>query len=218
MTDPIPIDLRKFVESTYTIVPRDDEEKIADNLIGIMAAGFDKSESLKAIMEQVAKFVFRQFGFSEVAIGFKDKKEPIWRYEVALGFTKEIEAKMFRTRYDRDDMYSQERFPFIRMGKTAQLNVAEGLPINETDKYDRPYRWTNKREAPTEFLPGDFIDVFMMDEKKEIIGWIEVSGPKGAKQPPRATVRWLELIASVCSEVVRFRNAAESHAAGPKPT
>ncbi len=219
MTDPIPNNLRRFIETTYTIVPRDDDEKIADNLMEIIAAGIDRRQSLKSVFEQVARFVFRQFGFSEICIGLRDRKEQIWRYEVALGFTKEIEAKIFRTRYDREDMYSQERFPHIKTGRLSELNIAEGRPINETDKYDRPYRWTANRTAPTEFLPGDFIDVWMIDDKKEYIGWIEVSGPRGGKQPPRTTVRWLELLAGVCSDIVRSRWSEEgSVSATPKTT
>ena len=216
MADPISPEFRRHVETFYTLVPRDDDERVADNLIDIMAAGMDRKQSLKSILEQVARFVFRQFGFSEVAIGLKDRREPVWRYEVALGFTKEIEARIFRTRYDRDDMYSQERFPNIKIGKLAELNIAEGRPVIETDKYDRPYRWTANRTAVTEFLPGDFIDVWMVDEKKEFIGWIEVSGPKDKKQPPRSTVRWLELLASVCSEIVRYRWGEEAASAATR--
>lgn len=216
LADSISPEFRRHVENIYTLVPKDDGERIADNLIDIMAAGSDRKQPLKSVLEQVARFVFRQFGFSEVAIGLKDRREPVWRYEVALGFTKEIEARIFRTRYDHEDMYSQERFPNIKIGKLSEFNIAEGRPVNETDKYDRPYRWTAKRTELTEFLPGDFIDVWMVDEKKEFIGWIEVSGPKDKKQPPRSTVRWLELLASICSEIVRTRWAEEGAVAAPR--
>jgi len=202
-------EFRRLLETMYSPVPKDDNERILNNFIDLMALGSDRRQPLKAVFEQVARLVFRQFGFSEVAIGLKVKKEDIWKYEVAFGYTKDVEAKLFRTRYDRDDMYSQERFPNIKTGRLSELNVAEGLPLIETDKYDRPYRWHAKRTSFEEFLPGDFLDVWMLDEKKEIIGWIEVSGPKDKLQPPRSTLRWIELLASLCAEIVMLRWAEE---------
>lgn len=209
-SDTIPAEYRRFVEDTYSLISKNDEEKILDNLIDIMALGMDGKQPLRSVLEHVERFVFRQWGFGEIAIGLKDKREDIWKYEVTLGFPKAVELKLARTRYDRADMYSQEKFPNIKTGRLSELNVAEGLPIIETDRYDRPFKWGAKRTDLTDFLPGDFLDFWMLDDKKEIIGWIEVSSPKGGKQPPRATVRWLELVASICSEIVRSRYAEEA--------
>jgi len=212
----IPSDFKRFVETFYAPVPRDESERIAMNFVDLVSLGSDRRQPLKVFFDQVMRFIFRQFGFSEIAIGLKDRNEEVWRYETAFGFTKEVEAKLFRTRYDRSDMYSQERFPNIKIGRVSELNVAEGLPEEETDKYDRPYRWHTKRQSPEEFLPGDFIDSWMLDEKKEIIGWIEVSGPKDRKQPPRSTVRWIELLACLSSEVVRCRRAEDDLVMRPR--
>lgn len=209
-------EFRRFVESLYSPLSKDENERIVDNLIDLLAIGSDRRQPLKTFFDQVVRFVFRQFGFSEVAVGLKERRDEVWRYEAALGFTKEVEAKIYRTRYDRADMYSQERFPNIKTGKLSELNVAEGLPEVETDKYDRPYRWHGKRLAHEDFLPGDFIDFWMLDEKKEIIGWIEVSGPKDKRQPARISVRWIELLASLCSEVVRYRWAEEDALSRPR--
>jgi hypothetical protein len=209
-------DLRRFVENLYSPVPKDDNEKTVQTLTELMAIGSNRHQPLKTFFDQVVRFVFRQFGFSEVAIGIKERREDVWRYESAFGFTKEVEAKLFRTRYDRADMYGQERFPNIKTGKLSELNVAEGLPEVENEKYDRPYRWRAKRTSNEEFLPGDFLDFWMLDEKKEIIGWIEASGPTDKKQPTRSTVRWLELLASMCSEIVRSRWAEEGPVGKPR--
>jgi len=164
--EPISPEFRRHLETTYSPIPKDEGEKIADSLIDLMVLGSNRRQSLKAFFEQVVRFAFRQFGFSEVAIGLKERNEDIWRYEVAFGFTKDVEAKIFRTRYDRDDMYSQERFPNIKTGKLSELNVAEGLPLIETDKYDRPYRWNAKRTSHEDFLAGDFLDFWMMDRRR----------------------------------------------------
>ncbi|MBN1677250.1 MAG: hypothetical protein JW880_01795 [Candidatus Thermoplasmatota archaeon] len=203
----ISADLRRFLESKYPLISKEEDEKIVQTLTDLMAIGTDRMQPLKSFFDRVLKFVFRQFGFTEVAIGIKERNEDVWRYEAVFGFKKEVEAELLKTRYDRDDMHSQDRFPNIKTGKLSELNVAEGLPEVETDLYDRPFHWRGKRTTYEDFLPGDFFDFWMLDEKKEIIGWIEVSGPIDRMLPPRTTVRWLELLASVCSEVLRYRSA-----------
>jgi len=205
-------DLRKFLENKYSLIPKDEDEKIVQTLTDLMAIGTDQMQPLKVFFDRVLRFVFRQFGFTEVAIGLKERNEDVWRYEAVFGFKKDVETMLLRTRYDHDDMYSQARFPNIKTGKLSELNVAEGLPEVETDKYDRPFQWRGKRMTHEDFLPGDFLDFWMLDEKKEIIGWIEVSGPIDKKQPSRTTVRWLELLASMCSEILRYRYAEQESA------
>jgi hypothetical protein len=205
----ISTDLRRFLESKYPLIPKDEDEKTVQNLRELMTIGTDRMQPLKNLFDRVVRFVFREFGFTEVAIGLKERNKDVWRYEVTFGFKKDVEAKLLMTRYDHDDMYSQDRFPNIKTGRISELNVAEGLPEIETDKYDRPYRWRAERMTYEDFLPGDFLDFWMLDERKEIIGWIEVSGPIDRKQPSRTTVRWMELLASICSEILRCRFAEE---------
>jgi len=203
----ISTDLRRYLDSKYPLIPREEDERIIQTLTDLMAIGTDQMQPLKTFFDRVLKFVFRQFGFTEVAIGLKERNGDVWRYEALFGFKKEVEAELFKTRYDHDDMYSQDRFPNIKTGRLSELNVAEGLPEVETNIYDRPFHWRGKRMTYEDFLPGDFFDFWMLDEKKEIIGWIEVSGPIDRKQPSKTTVRWLELLASMCSEVLRYRYA-----------
>jgi len=199
-------DLRRFLESKYTLIPRDEGERIVQNMMDLLVTGTDTKQTLQTFFDRTMRFIFRHFGFAEVAIGLKEMDADVWRYVAAFGFRKEVEAELFKTRYDRDDMYSQDRYPNIKTGRFSELNVAEGLPEAETGMYDRPFRWRSKRTSYEDFLPGDFLDFWILDEKREIIGWIEVSGPVDNKQPSRTTVRWLELLASMCSEILRCRH------------
>ena len=159
--DSIPPEFRTYIETSYTFIPKNDEERIADNLIDLAAAGMDTKQPLKVVFEQVAKFIFRQFGFSEVAIGLKDRKDPVWKYEVALGFSKDTELRILKVRYNKDDMYSQETFPNLKLGKLSELNVAEGLPPSEADMYDRQKMLNPKRTSSADFMLGDSIDIWM---------------------------------------------------------
>jgi hypothetical protein len=51
-------------------------------------------------------------------------------------------------------------------------------------------------------IEGDYIDFYMLDPEKEIIGWIEVSNPRDGKLPNSKTIRWLEIIASAAGAIV----------------
>lgn len=206
-SETVPESLRRCLESEYPLIPKGEDERTVQTLIDLMAMGTDRTQPLKTFFDHVLKFVFRQFGFTEVAIGLKERDEDVWRYESVFGFKKEVEAELLKKRYDRDDMYSQARFPNVKTGKLSELNVAEALPEVETSLYDRPFYWRGKRMTYDDSVPGDFFDFWMLDEKKEIIGWLEVSGPVDRKLPSKATVRWLELFAGLCSEVLRYRLA-----------
>jgi hypothetical protein len=203
----ISADLRRHLESKYPLVPKNEDERIVQTLADLMAIGTDPRQPIETFFDRAMRFIFRQFGFTEVAIGLKERNEDVWRYKSVFGFKKEVEAELLRTRYDHDDMYSQARYPNIKTGRLSELNVAEGLPEVENGKYDRPFRWRGERRTLDDFLPGDFLDFWMLDEKREIIGWIEVSGPVDKNQPSKTTVRWMELLACMCSEILRYRYA-----------
>ncbi len=203
----ISTDLRRHLESKYPLVPKNEDDRIVLTLADLMAIGTDPRQPIETFFDRTMRFIFRQFGFTEVAIGIKERNENVWRYKSVFGFKKEVEAELLRTRYDHDDMYSQDRYPNIKTGRLSELNVAEGLPEVENGKYDRPFRWRGERTTFDDFLPGDFLDFWMLDEKREIIGWIEVSGPIDKKQPSKTTVRWMELLACMSSEILRYRSA-----------
>lgn len=203
--DPISVEYRKHLELLYSVVPKDELERIIENVVTILEVGQDRKQTLKTIMEHVAKTISRVFGFREVSVGLKERNADIWKYEVLYGFGADTEAKIYRVRYDRADMFSQETFPNIKTGRLSEFNPVEGMPVTETDAYNRPFRWGQPRQTLDEFHAGDFLDFWMYDSKKEIIGWIEVSAPMTGKLPPRTDVRWIELIAAICSYFVRQR-------------
>ncbi|HJX04209.1 MAG TPA: hypothetical protein VJ489_00155 [Thermoplasmata archaeon] len=59
-----------------------------------------------------------------------------------------------------------------------------------------------KREGFDVFHEGDYIDVFMYSPSKELVGWFELASPLTRKLPPRMTIRWLELLATICGDIV----------------
>jgi len=200
---------RMFIEDKYSFVLKDAEEKIIDSLITWMELAMDRKQPLKTVLEQAAKLIFRQFEFREVGIGLKSRTSETYKYEVLFGYKREIVDSFLELEYTLDDMVSQDRFPYIKMGRRSELNPAEGLPDEERILFNRPYQLTARRVSMDDFLEGDYLDIWMYGPNKELIGWFELANPVNGKLPTRRTIRWIELIAGVCSSVVLQRWAEE---------
>jgi len=208
-TDPVDSQYKTLIERGYAPIPRDQLEKIIEGIFGIIETSNDRRNSLKSILEQVAKTIFRLFEFDEIGIGLKSRRDGLYRYEVLFGYRGVIVDDFKKIAYTYDDMVSYDKFPFIKTGKYSDLNPVEGLPDEEKHLFNRPFELQEKRDLPDEFHEGDYIDFWMYGYNKEIIGWFELSSPRNRKLPPRATIRWIELIANICSSIVQRKWAEE---------
>ena len=214
ISDQIDGQFRQYIESKYSPIPRDDHEKLIDALIGLMEHGRDRRQSLHSFLEQATRLIFRFFALDEIVIGLYDRKQKDYYIEVVFGYRSELAAEYKKLRYDQEDMVSQDRFPNIKIGKLSELNPVEGLPESERKLFNRPFMGADARKSLDEFHEGDYIDVWMRDPRKNIIGWIEVSRTRDGKIPSRITVLWLEFIASICAGVVNQRWLHEDRARG----
>ncbi len=202
---PIDPQLRKYIEMTYSPIPRDDQEKFIDAIVSLIELGRDRKQSLHTFLDHVAKTIFRFFAFDEIGIGLYNRFENNFHYEIVFGYQGDLATEYLKIKYDHDDMVSQDRFPYIKTGKLSELAPVEGLPETERKLLNRPYAGSLARGAGDEFHEGDYIDFWFYGHQNEILGWIEVSKPRSGKLPTRKTVRSIEVVASVCSYVIRQR-------------
>ncbi|MBN1677251.1 MAG: hypothetical protein JW880_01800 [Candidatus Thermoplasmatota archaeon] len=194
--------LRQHIEAKYRPVAMNDREKLMEALVGLMEHGRDQRESLHSFLDQAAHLISRLLGFDEVVIGLYDREEKDYYHEVVLGYQNDIAAELRRLRYSHEDLVGQRKFQSVRIGKLSEFNPVEGLPESERKLLSGPFTGTDVRRALDEFHRGDFIDTWMRDPRKNLVGWIGVSHPRNARLPPKISVLWLELIASICAHVV----------------
>lgn len=206
--DPIDREYRAYIESSYSPVPKDEQEKIIDNVITLVEMGHDSKQTLKSTLEYAARMVFKLFHFQRVSVGLRSRKDGYYRYEVIFGHGKDIEEAMRKVKYNYEDMVSNERFPYIKIGRLSELDPAEGVPEWEKDWY-MPFALAERRKSRDEFHEGDYIDVWMFSQNRELIGWFEIAGPISKKLPPRNDVRWIELIGAICASIVTHKWAEE---------
>jgi hypothetical protein len=201
---------RAFIEDHFTLVPGDADEKIIGSIISVMEMATDKRHSLKTVLDQVARLIFRHFDFREVGIGLKSRTSDVYKYEVLIGFMPDIVDSFRKLKYTHEEMVSQERFPSIKTGRLSGFYPVEGLSDEDRAFFNRPFQLRAARESSDKFHEGDYFDVWMYGPNKELIGWIEMANPVNGKIPPKRTIRWIELIASICSSMVIQRWAEES--------
>lgn len=207
--DPIDRQFRSHLETNYSPIPRDEQEKILDNLDFLVDLSRDKRRPLNEVLEQLARLIFRMFGFGEVAIGLKSREDGFFRYAVFFGMRKDVERNSRKLQYKESEMTSSELYPRVELGRMSYFMPVEGLRKEDEQYFNRPYSLKGTRSTFDEFREGDYIDVFIYGPGKELIGWIELCAPKDGKLPSRSTVRWLELIANVASLIVSYKWAEE---------
>src|SRR5512136_3042040 len=89
--DPIDWNLKSSLQTKYSTVPKNELQKILDNILELGELSKDRKQSVKSILELAARIIFRLFDFNEVAIGLKNPKDGLFRYEVIFGLSKNTE-------------------------------------------------------------------------------------------------------------------------------
>lgn len=201
--DPIKKEYYTFLTKYYPLNPQNEQEKLIDKIHSLIEIAKDDKQTVKAVIETTGRIIHRYFEFGEVGIGLKSRKDGIYRYEYLFGFRKEIEKNFMKTEYNYEDMTNPEKFPFVKVGKYAELDPVEGLPEEEISLLNRPAIVGKKRESFEDFLEGDYFDILMYGNNNELIGWIDLSLTKTGKLPSRSCMRWIELIANICGLAIQ---------------
>lgn len=208
--DPIDWNFKSFLQTRYSIIPKNDLERVLDGVLELIELSRVKKRDVKPLLEQAAKMIFKLFDFDEIGIGLKNTKDGMYRYEVLFGYTKTTEAAFRKLAYSPEDMVSYDRYPFVKIGRISELNPVEGIPEKERQLYDRPLAVDIPRASPDDFHEGDYIDVWMYDGGRNLIGWFELSKPRNGKMPTCETVRWIEVIVDVCGLILERMRKDES--------
>ncbi len=212
--DTIDTRFRAYIETAYSPIPRDQFEKIIDNYLTLIESAGERKQPLDAVLDQTCKIIFRLFGFREILIGLKSRDDFLYRYVKLFGSGQESMDVYRKVKYTTEDMISQERFPHFKMGRLSELDPVEGLPEYEKDLFARKYQLGESRKSQDEFHEGDYIDVWIRGSSGDLVGWIELLSPSDGKLPPRSTVRWIELLASVLGIIISQRWAEEDASKG----
>ena len=199
----------------YSPVARDDTERIMEGIDALLSNSRSRAITTKAFLEDAMKLIYRMFDFREIALGLKDRKDGLYRYEVILGYRKDSEVAYKQLVYKAGEMADSKKYPVgVYISRYGEYSMVEGQPYKqgEEETYNRPLMLKKERAAPDDFIEGDYIQIYFYGVKGDYLGWIELSGPKSGKIPPRSTIKWIEFIAQIIGTIVYEREFLRSSA------
>lgn len=198
-------ELIKRLKSEYAVVARDTESKILAGLAAILAINQERRGTLKTVLEEAAKLIYRYSEVKEVSIGIKTPADGRFRYEVMIGFRKEVEEAHKKTSYSFEEFFDKERYQGAKLSKYSEVFLAENQPFadKELSTYNRPVLIGRERKTSDQYIEGDYIDVVMCGRNDEVVGWIELSATRTGKMPSAETIRWVEIIASILGIIIQ---------------
>ncbi|MEM4265140.1 MAG: zinc ribbon domain-containing protein [Thermoplasmata archaeon] len=200
--------LAKALQEICTPLIKDPNERVMDQIEKLMLKGTDPKETIDSFLLHAGTLIYRLFGISEVAIALKDPSENRFRYRLFFGMRKESEDAYRKISYTLEQTTSTTEYPRIRLSEYVDFFPSEYRPYieGELDTFNRPSKLEMKRKSPTEMIEGDYFCVYFYGlTKNDILGWFELARTLNGKMPPRETLKWLEMLASIVGRIVHER-------------
>jgi hypothetical protein len=198
MVNPIAVAARieALLKSRYRQIPRDDNEKFLDAVLRFWLQILDGKMSRKSILQEAAGVIHRSLMFQEIAIAARDPKDDLFRYQVIMGFTKEVVDLMLTQVFSEAEVRAFDRLPGIKVSKLIEFTISEApQKAGEEAQFNRPMLAAVPRKTDDEFTFGDYMVIYILGRDDELLGYIEVSGPRDGKLPTGNRMKALETLA-----------------------
>lgn len=160
-------------------------------------------ESQEEVMKDALRTIHRLFEFQMVAIALKDR-DGKFRYKKQIGLQSEAEKAFLRIEYTPSDLFDDSTFPSTAVSDLSRFYMAESSAYkeDEIDTFSRPLLLSQKRLVPDDMLEADYVNVYIYNLEREIVGYFELGSTRSKKLPSKATIRWIEMIASLTGLVL----------------
>lgn len=205
----------KFLLEKYAPVSNTEDEQIIEVLDSLTLHTKMPGQSTAVFLNDVARAIYKAFGFKEVSIGAKDR-EGIFKCVAMVGFRDEVKTSRQKLSYTLAEMMDARAYPSTRVNKIVEIHLIDDMPLKEGggDMYNRPSLIGKERPSPDSMVEGDYIEFSVLGPSDELLGWIEMSGPRDGKFPSRSTIKWLEFISTITAACLKLKEPTkERHAA-----
>ena len=198
-------ELERRLKAEYSATDESDEDRMITGMLKFNEI-LKKKTTLKAMLTECGMTIFRLFPFREIGIGLWNPIERMYRYEFLVGHSPAAQEAHKNIKLTLDDMMGEKDYAYIQVSKYTQLNYAEGMQDDTKQKheqlYNRPSMLNETRQSLDVMVEGDYFDIYMFNQKNEMLGWFEVCNTKDNKFPPMKTIRWLELFACMLAPII----------------
>lgn len=205
---PVAREIEALLKARYTSAMKEENDKLIEGIQGFISR-LPMNNSMQRLLQDASRVLHSTFQFQEISIGLKDPEDGKYRYHVVVGYTKEAEETLRQLSYTYDEFMSLREFPGIRLSKYLELAIGENQPSLEKEKkcWNRPTQLKDGRQSAEDFTEADYLDINMYAGGNDLIGWIEVSAPRGGKMPSGQMLRELEMFGSVLSLAIQYQIA-----------
>jgi len=197
----------KFLIERYSPVPTNQDEKAIEGIEGLVSRAKTINQFHQVFLHDVARTIYRVFGFKEIAIGIRDK-DGDYRYVSMMGFRGDAELARKKMVYTSADMTDTQTWPGTRISKITTIHFFEdgNFKEGEENTYNRPSMLGMNRPSPESMVEGDYIEVAVQGPNNELFGWMELSNPRDGIFPSRNTIKWLELISVIIAAFLKSKD------------
>ncbi|UCE91872.1 MAG: hypothetical protein JSV90_01615 [Methanobacteriota archaeon] len=204
-----PDEVERKLKMEYLYGQKDIYRRSLDGVQSLMEQLREPQLDIKAMMQQVADLIARQFWIREVTVGSKDPVDGKLKYDVASGLREEARAALASIEYTERDFVNTGNYRGRSISKYTKLYLAEDMPYTDDEKgtFSRPILLQSRRRSLDECLEGDYFDIHILGERDRLLGWIETSGTRDGRFPDSVTMRWMELLAMILGAAMTKDNA-----------
>lgn len=204
-------DIARKWKFEYSYGAPDQTSKGLEVISGVLSHIEKPRIDIRAMLDDAAAMISKQFGIREVTIGLRDQKDGKYRYVSIVGVRQDADQALRRLAYTADDFRTDGRYKGTMLGKHSALFLAEDNPYaeGEEETYSHPVLLGSRRKSLTDSVEGDYIDVMIFGRGDEMIGWIEIAGTRAGKIPDVATIRWIEVISKVIGAAIICKDYRE---------
>lgn len=181
----------------------DTESKILSGILSICESFSEQEIELDEFLSDVAAFIHRTFGISDVSIGLKDG-DGLYRYRAFAGFRESAIAFKKTLAYRKEDFFDAPPYKGYNISKYTRLYLVEDSPFDE--KEQKAFNWPSlisiKRTSLTKALEADYFNIHLLGPGDDLLGWIDISGTKQRTFPDIRTIKWIELIGRIITATI----------------
>jgi hypothetical protein len=198
--------IEALLKTRYRQIPRDDNEKIVDAVLKLWFQILDGKMSRKFMLQEVAEVIHRSLMFQEIAIAIRDPKDGLYRYQIIMGFTKDVADALKTLAYSEAEARALDRFPGIQVSRLIDVTISEApQKAGEAATFNRPTLVAVPRKSDDEFTFGDYMCILIPGRDDKVLGYIELSGPRDGKMPTGNRMKSLELLAITTGIALQYR-------------
>jgi len=207
-------EVERRLKLAYLYGEKDATRKHLDKLQQVLNRFQASKLDLLPMLQDLAETINRMFWLKEVTIGLKDP-DGLYRYKVMSGVRADAWKAHQELAYTPEEFFDPKYYKGRQVSKLTKVFLAEDKPYadSEEDTFTRPILLKAVRTTPDDCIEGDYLDIHILGEREELLGWIEISGTKSGGFPDAVSIRWIELIALLVGTFIIY----DGRCRGEKP-